>query len=170
MLILFATCITILLLLMGIYLQGLLLVPGFKRVQGKPFDGATSLHLTDKAEQLGFISGFRIMRFAGQLPSSRPRDPHVKPFEATEHDRRIAAFDAACFSSDRPGFAAAFVLYELALYAAAVSMLGGAEAFAPAIVGQVLFVNAVTLVGLVGLHQPAVADHVGREDCGKHCP
>src|SRR5882724_4946502 len=36
MLILVTTCITILFCLMGIYLQGLLLVPGFKRVQGKP--------------------------------------------------------------------------------------------------------------------------------------
>ena len=54
------------------------------------------------------------------------------------------------------GFAGAFVLYEVALYGVAVSMLGGTEAFAPAIVGQVLFANAVTLVGLVALHQLVV--------------
>jgi len=68
--------------------------------------------------------------------------------------RRLAALHALARMA--AGFAAAFVLYELALYAAAVSMLGGADAFAPAIVGQVLFVNAVTLVGLVGLHQLVV--------------
>ncbi len=54
------------------------------------------------------------------------------------------------------GFAGAFVLYELLLYVVAVSMLGGSEAFAPAIVGQVLFANAVTLVGLVALHRLVV--------------
>jgi hypothetical protein len=54
------------------------------------------------------------------------------------------------------GFAGAFVLYELALYVVAGSLLGGTEAFAPAIVGQVLFANAVTLVGLVALHQLVV--------------
>ena len=68
--------------------------------------------------------------------------------------RRLAALHALARMA--AGFAAAFVLYELALYAAAVSVLGGADAFAPAIVGQVLFVNAVTLVGLVGLHQLVV--------------
>jgi len=50
-------------------------------------------------------------------------------------------------------FVAAFAVYELALYAMAVSSLGGAEAFAPRIVGQVLLVNAATLVGLWGVHQ-----------------
>ena len=50
-------------------------------------------------------------------------------------------------------FAAAFVVYEVALYAAAVSALGGTEAFAPGIVGQVLLVNAATFVGLYGLGQ-----------------
>jgi predicted RNA-binding Zn-ribbon protein involved in translation (DUF1610 family) len=35
---------------LGIYLQGFLLVPAFKRVKGKPFEKATSLHLTDKPE------------------------------------------------------------------------------------------------------------------------
>ena len=50
-------------------------------------------------------------------------------------------------------FAAAFVVYEVALYAAALLALGGTEAFAPQIVGQVLVVNAVTFVGLYGLSQ-----------------
>ena len=54
-------------------------------------------------------------------------------------------------------FVTAFAGYQLALYAAAVSVLGGTAAFAPRIVGQVLLVNAVALVGFVGLHQLAVA-------------
>jgi hypothetical protein len=48
-------------------------------------------------------------------------------------------------------FAAAFAVYELTLLAAAVAVLGGAGAFAPGIVAQVLIVNAVSLVGLYGL-------------------
>lgn len=51
------------------------------------------------------------------------------------------------------GFVSAFALYQLALYAAAVSMLGGTGAFAPRIIGQVLLVNAVTFVGLFGLSE-----------------
>lgn len=50
-------------------------------------------------------------------------------------------------------FVAAFAVYQLALYAVAGSMLGGTEAFAIRIIGQVLVVNAVTLVGLLGLCQ-----------------
>jgi len=68
--------------------------------------------------------------------------------------RRLAA--APILARMTAGFVAAFVLYEIALYVVAVSMLGGTEAFAPAIVGQVLFANAVTLVGLVALHQLVV--------------
>jgi hypothetical protein len=68
--------------------------------------------------------------------------------------RKLAAFHVLARMA--AGFAGAFVLYEVALYVVAVSMLGGTEAFAPAIVGQVLFANAVTLVGLVALHQLAV--------------
>jgi len=52
-------------------------------------------------------------------------------------------------------FVAAFAVYELVLYAMAASVLGGVGAFAPAVVGQVLLVNAATLVGLHGLHQLA---------------
>jgi hypothetical protein len=68
--------------------------------------------------------------------------------------RRLAALNV--LAGMAAGFAGAFVLYELALYVVAVSMLGGTEAFATAIVGQVLFANAVTLVGLVALHQLVV--------------
>jgi hypothetical protein len=50
-------------------------------------------------------------------------------------------------------FVAAFVLYQLTLFAVAVSWLGGTDMFAAGIVSQVLLINAVTLVGLFGLRQ-----------------
>src|SRR5262249_5506021 len=50
-------------------------------------------------------------------------------------------------------FFAAFAVYELAIYAVAVAMLGRTGAFAPRIIGEVLLVNAVTLGGLVALNQ-----------------
>jgi hypothetical protein len=50
-------------------------------------------------------------------------------------------------------FVASFVLYQLTLYAVAVSWLGGTDMFAPGIVSQVLVINAVTLVGLVALRR-----------------
>jgi len=50
-------------------------------------------------------------------------------------------------------FLAAFVLYQLALYAAAAAWLGGTEMFAPGIVSQAFLINAVTLVGLFALQQ-----------------
>ena len=55
------------------------------------------------------------------------------------------------------GFAAAFVIYELVLYAVAVAILGGASAFVPRVVGQVLLVNTVALIVLYGLNQFAIA-------------
>jgi len=55
------------------------------------------------------------------------------------------------------GFVSAFAMYQLSLYAVAVSMLGGTRAFAPRIIGQVLLVNTVTLVGLYGLNQLVAA-------------
>ena len=54
-------------------------------------------------------------------------------------------------------FGVAFALYQLTLYTLAASMLGGTGAFAPRIVGQVLLVNAVTLVGLFGLNRVIAA-------------
>jgi hypothetical protein len=54
-------------------------------------------------------------------------------------------------------FGGAFAVYELGLYAAAVSLLGGTRGFALPIVGQVLLVNAAALVGLYGLNQLATA-------------
>ena len=51
------------------------------------------------------------------------------------------------------GFVAAFALYQSALYTVAATLLGGTGAFAPAIVGHVLVINAVTFVGLLGLGQ-----------------
>ncbi|WP_194892072.1 GNAT family N-acetyltransferase [Catenulispora pinisilvae] len=65
-------------------------------------------HLTEHATRLGFTDGFRIIRFAGQLPAARPVDPHVGVFKAKEHARQITAIDAACFPARRPQFAAAF--------------------------------------------------------------
>lgn len=50
-------------------------------------------------------------------------------------------------------FVMAFAVYESTLYAAALSMLGGAGAFAPGIIGQVLVLNVVALMGLWGLNQ-----------------
>ncbi len=54
-------------------------------------------------------------------------------------------------------FGAAFALYQLTLYTVAVCVLGGTGAFGPRIIGQVLLVNAVTLVGLFGLSRVVVA-------------
>jgi len=50
-------------------------------------------------------------------------------------------------------FVAAFAVHQLTLYAVAVFVLGGTGAFAPRIVGQVLLINAVAFVGLVGLRR-----------------
>lgn len=71
--------------------------------------------------------------------------------------RRLTAFGAPARSL--VAFLAAFVTYQLALYAAAVTALGGTGAFAPRIVGQVLLVNAVALVGLYGLEQLRAGVH-----------
>lgn len=58
-------------------------------------------------------------------------------------------------------FVAAFAHYQIGLYALAVPFLGGAGAFAPGILGQVLVVNAGALIGLVGLsHLVAAASAV----------
>jgi len=65
-------------------------------------------HLIPQAEQLGFTDGFRILRYAGQIPAARPKDPHVVPLNAEEHAAALAQLDAACFPARRPGFAAAF--------------------------------------------------------------
>jgi len=65
--------------------------------------------------------------------------------------RRLGSFHS--LARTVAAFVAAFVLYQLAVYVAAVSMLGGTEAFSIQIISQVLVVNAVTLVGLLGLYQ-----------------
>jgi len=54
-------------------------------------------------------------------------------------------------------FVPAFALYQLTLYAVAVSILGGAGAFVPEIVGRVFVVNALTLACLHGLNQLVAA-------------
>ncbi|GAA2001326.1 GNAT family N-acetyltransferase [Catenulispora subtropica] len=65
-------------------------------------------HLTEEAEQLGFIADFRTIRFAGQLPPARRVDPHVLPAVVNEHQRQMVGLDAACFPVRRPKFAVAF--------------------------------------------------------------
>jgi hypothetical protein len=50
-------------------------------------------------------------------------------------------------------FVIAFSVYQVTLYAAAVSMLGGTAAFAPGIIAQVLGVNVAALGGWWGLSQ-----------------
>jgi len=52
-------------------------------------------------------------------------------------------------------FAAAFGVHQATLFLVAATILGGTGAFVPQIVGQVLLVNAVALVGLVGLEHLA---------------
>jgi hypothetical protein len=49
------------------------------------------------------------------------------------------------------GFLTAFAVYEAALFAIAVALLGGKEGFAPAIVGRIFAINAVATVGLLVL-------------------
>ena len=55
------------------------------------------------------------------------------------------------------GFLSAFIVNQLTLYTVAASMLGGTEAFAPRIIGQVLLISALTFVGLFGLNRLVVA-------------
>jgi len=69
--------------------------------------------------------------------------------------RRLGSFRSP--AQTVAAFVSAFALYQLTLYAVAVSMLGGTGAFVPRIIGQVLLVNAVTLVGLLGLNQLVTA-------------
>jgi hypothetical protein len=57
------------------------------------------------------------------------------------------------FARTVAAFGAAFGFYELTMYTLALSVLGGTRAFTPAIIGQVLLVNAVAVVGVAGLYQ-----------------
>jgi hypothetical protein len=50
-------------------------------------------------------------------------------------------------------FVAAFAVYEGALFMASVSAMGGTEDFAPAIVGEILTINAAAFVGLLVLNR-----------------
>lgn len=68
------------------------------------------------------------------------------------------------------GFVSAFVVYELGLYAVAVSVLGGTMGFAASIVGQVLIVNTVTLLGLYGLNQLVAGPGFARRRAGRVSP
>lgn len=55
------------------------------------------------------------------------------------------------------GFLSAFMVYQVMLSAVAASLLGGTDAFAPRVIGQVLLINAVTFAGLFGLSQVVAA-------------
>jgi hypothetical protein len=48
-------------------------------------------------------------------------------------------------------FLAAFVVYEVVIFAVSVGFLGGTQTFAPSIVGQVFVTNVAALVGLYSL-------------------
>jgi hypothetical protein len=50
-------------------------------------------------------------------------------------------------------FVAAFAVYEGALFMASVSAMGGTEDFAPALVGEILTINAAAFVGLLVLNR-----------------
>jgi len=52
-------------------------------------------------------------------------------------------------------FVAAFAVYEAALFAVSITLLGGTDTFAPSIVGQILVTNVAALVGLYGLNRLA---------------
>ena len=65
--------------------------------------------------------------------------------------RRLGSLRPLARSS--AAFLVAFVAYQLTLFAAAATWLGGTEMFAPGIVAQVLLINAVTLAGLFALRQ-----------------
>jgi peptidoglycan/LPS O-acetylase OafA/YrhL len=52
---------------------------------------------------------------------------------------------------------AAFAVYEVAIFAVSVTLLGGLEMYAPSIVGQVFVTNVAALVGLYGLNRLGTA-------------
>ena len=58
------------------------------------------------------------------------------------------------------GFVAAFVVYEVSLYAATAVLPSGPGAFAPSVVFGILWTNALALAGLLALHRVAVAAHL----------
>src|SRR2546423_1036442 len=65
------------------------------------------MKLEDRLQQLGFATAWRIIRWAGRIPPTRAAGPHVVP-ATEEHHGQMAAWDAACFPADRPGFATEF--------------------------------------------------------------
>jgi len=58
-------------------------------------------------------------------------------------------------------FVAAFVVYEGALFLVSVSVMGGTEDFAPAIVGEIATINAAAFVGLLVLNRLAAIVGLG---------
>jgi hypothetical protein len=67
-------------------------------------------------------------------------------------------------------FASAFAVYEVGLYAVAVSMLGGTQGFAPPILVRVLVINTVTLLGFCGLNQLVTAVGLVDRSVGRVSP
>ena len=56
-------------------------------------------------------------------------------------------------------FAAAFVVYEATLFAAALTFLGGTEDFTAAIIGRVLEINVITLLAMLLLNRAGALMH-----------
>jgi hypothetical protein len=54
-------------------------------------------------------------------------------------------------------FLAAFAVYEVALFAISIALLGGTEVFTGAIQGRIFAINAMAFVGLLALHRLAVS-------------
>jgi hypothetical protein len=90
MFIFIASCVTLILCVLGGFFDGLVRPIRFKRVQGKPFDGAVSLHLTEKPEGDKKRNPYPRWRPARQTPrlcfassrSSEARISHWIPYLA----------------------------------------------------------------------------------------
>ena len=69
--------------------------------------------------------------------------------------RRLAA--ASHVARALAALLVAFVVYEAAIFAVSIALLGGTHTFAPSIIGQVFMTNVVALVGLYGLNRLGAA-------------
>jgi hypothetical protein len=63
--------------------------------------------------------------------------------------------DAACLFSFAVTFLLAFVVYEAALFALSVGLLGGTEVFTGATQGRIFVINATAFIGLLALNRLA---------------
>lgn len=73
----------------------------------------------------------------------------VAALAAREAAVRLA--EAGTIAAGLAAFLAAFAAHQLFLLLVAATLLGGVEEFAPAIVGQILEVNAATFIGIAAL-------------------